>query len=73
MKAFIKFELPEEQEAFDESIDGPKAFSVIRDLDSYLRGKIKYHELTEEQETIYQEVRDTLGELVEDRNISPYC
>lgn len=64
MKAKLEFELPEEDRAFYETVNGPKAFSVLWDFDQWLRGEIKYNDKD------FQEVRDTLNQIMNDRNIS---
>ena len=65
-KAILEFNLPEEREEFENAHKGVHYLIVIEDLDNFLRAKLKYTELTEEQATIYQEVRDKLWELKND-------
>ncbi len=62
-KAILFYDLPEEADEFDLAYQGAKLACIIEDLDNYLRAKIKYSELTDEQEALYQEVRDKLTEL----------
>lgn len=62
-KAILEFKLPEEKEEFDLARKGAHYSCVIEDLDNFLRGKIKYSNLEENIEAIYQEVRDKLNEL----------
>ena len=62
-KATLSYSLPEEADEFDLAYQGAKLACIIEDLDNYLRAKIKYGPLTDEQETIYQEIRDKLNEL----------
>jgi len=62
-KAILEFQLPEEQEEFDMARNGCHNLIVLEDMDNYLRNKLKYQELTDEQCVIYQEIRDKLREL----------
>ncbi len=62
-KATLTFQLPEEADEFDLAYNGARLSVIIADLDNYLRSKIKYENLPEEQEKIYQEIRDKLLEL----------
>lgn len=62
-KATLTFTLPEEREEYDLALNGSRAQTTIDDIDNYLRGKIKYGNLTEEQEAIYEEIRNKLHEL----------
>ena len=64
MKAYIKFDLPEEQEEYETFNNALNYFCVLWDLDQWLRSEIKYCDKNE-----YQPVRDKLTELMNDRNI----
>jgi hypothetical protein len=66
MKATLSFKLPEEQEEFSIAQKGGHYLYVIEELDSHLRSKLKYEELTEEAAKIYQEIRDMLWSLRND-------
>jgi hypothetical protein len=71
MKAVIEFQLPEEQEEFNTFSNASKYYSTLWDLDQWLRGIIKYDDsLTDEQETIYQKVRDRLHEELTSNGVS---
>jgi hypothetical protein len=63
MKSTLVFNLPEDREEFEHAIKAIQYLSIIDEMDNYLRGKIKYGELPEAQENIYQEIRDKLWEL----------
>lgn len=66
MKAVLEFDLPEESEAFKDAQKGTQYAAILEELDQYLRGVIKYHDLPEEITAIYQEIRDKLSELRDD-------
>jgi len=71
MKSTLTFELPKEQEELENALYGTKYKIILRDLDEMLRSKIKYDEtLSESQEQIYQEIRDSLYEACQDWNIA---
>lgn len=64
MTATLTFDLPEEQEEFETAVNGQKYRSVLSELDNYLRGRLKYSDLTDEQYKIHEEIREKLwGEL----------
>lgn len=63
-KVTLEFNLPEEQTEFDDARKGTRTSIILFDMDNYLRSKLKYSELTEEQAEIYQEVRDMLTSLI---------
>ncbi len=63
MRAILEYNLPEETDAFDLAYNGARVAIVIEDLDNYLRSKLKYETLTDEQEACYQAIRDKLNEL----------
>jgi len=62
-KAILEFDLPEETEDFQYAVKGSHFACVIDELDNFLRAKLKYEELTDEQDACYQAVRDKLWEL----------
>lgn len=68
-KAILEFNLPEENEEFKTATQAMDYNLVLWDLDQYLRGKLKYSQLTVEQGQIYEELRDKLHEFLNERNI----
>lgn len=69
MKAILEFQLPEETEEHKMALDGMKYSIVLHDLDNYLRNKLKYEDLSELQNEIYQEIRDKLYELSNEEGV----
>lgn len=69
MKAVLEFQLPDEQEEFKLAQDGVLYSIVLHELDNYLRGKIKYEDLPEEIDKIYQEIRDKLHEFSNEHGV----
>lgn len=66
MKAKISFSLPEEENDFYYAVNGSKFAHAIYNFDNFLRSKLKYEELTEEQAKIYEEIREKLREEIGD-------
>lgn len=69
MKKIVVFDYPEDESDFVVFNSGRDMAFIISDMDTYLRSKIKYEELSEEQYKLYQEVRDKLRELVNERDV----
>lgn len=69
-KATLTFQLPEEQEEFHMAVKANRAHIALLDMDQFLRSKIKYEELTEEQNELYQSIRDKLREILLDRDVN---
>ena len=71
MKAIIKFNLPEEQEDFDMFNQSSAMYSVIWDLNQWLRGQTKYAPDNVSEDTIkaFYECQDKLNELLNENKI----
>jgi hypothetical protein len=69
MKAILKYNLPEDQIEFNNAINGNKIKMLLEDLDNYLRNKLKYEQLTGDQNDAYQDVRSFLHNLLDEENI----
>ena len=70
MKATIEFELPEDQEQFNFANKGFDYFCVLCEFDEFLRQKIKYSELQENEYALLEDTRDKLREMLFDRGIN---
>jgi hypothetical protein len=71
MKAILEFNLPEDQEYYEEAYNGTKYSIALFEFDQYLRTQIKYNEqLTDEQYKVYEEVREKLYQIINDNNLS---
>lgn len=64
MKATLEFNLPEEQEDFELSVNVYKYYSVLFELNSFLRSKIKYEQVDESAYNAYYDTREKLQELL---------
>jgi hypothetical protein len=72
MKAVLEFNLPDEQEDYMMAQNGNKYLYVLQDLDNYLRGLLKYTELSEEVYEALSNTRSKLNELLNERNVQLY-
>jgi hypothetical protein len=64
MKAKLEYTLPEEEFEYYNAVNGTKMYSIIHELDQWLRTQIKYQELSENQYEAYESCRDHLRELI---------
>lgn len=72
MKAILEFNLPDDQQDFNLAVNAMKFWDVLYELDQDLRSKTKYapDDLPQDKYDAYQEVRDTLYELMSANNVS---
>jgi hypothetical protein len=71
MKAILEFNLPEEQEQFEDASNGWKWSHAMWQLDQFLRAKVKYASDDASQETIdaYQDARDELHRILNESSL----
>ena len=69
MKAILKFDLTEENHEFLNATQGAKMRSVLWEFDQWLRSKVKYEDLNDDQYQVYQGCRDHLRTLLYEDNI----
>lgn len=61
MKAILEFNLPDDQDDFQDAVNGQKWRLMVWNFDQHLRSQIKYNDkLSEEQYKVYEEIRDML-------------
>jgi len=70
MKAKLIFNLPEESHEWENAIRGASMHSTLWEYDQWLRSKIKYEDLTDEQYQVYQGCRDHLRTLMYENDIN---
>lgn len=72
MKAKITYNLPNEQHDFNCAVNGRKMYSILWELDQWLRGNVKYspESMSEDEIKAYEKCRQTLHELMLNENIS---
>ena len=69
-QAMIVFKLPEENAEYKITNKAMDTYRVLCDIKKFLRDKIKYGELTEEQYKVYDEMRTAFHEMLEDNDIN---
>ena len=68
MKGILEFDLPEDREEYEIAVNGYKYKSVLEELTSFLRQKIKYASDSEDT-THYERIRTELYGFAEDRGV----
>ena len=65
MKAFMVFNLPEDQYEYELCVAAPDMRSALEDIREYLRGQVKYlePEARDNAATIYERVLDFLSDI----------
>lgn len=69
MKAKLEYTLPEEDFEYYNAVNGIKMYSIINEIDQWLRSQVKYAELSEDEYKAYQSCRDHLRELINEEGI----
>lgn len=71
MKAILEFNLPEEQEQFEDAINGSKWSHAMWALDQFLRTKVKYASDDAHEEAInaFEEAREELRRIINEENL----
>lgn len=70
MKAKLIFNLPEDNHEWELAIKGAAMHSTLWEYDQWLRSKIKYEDLTDEQYKVYQGCRDKLRTVMYENDIN---
>lgn len=72
MKATLEFNLPEENEEFNDSLEGRKWKSFAISFAEYLRQQVKYceEEYTDDQYKTLEKIREQFYELLNEDNLS---
>ena len=71
MKATIEFNLPDDQEDFQDAVNGQKWRLMVWDFDQKLRSQLKYNDkLSSEQYKVYEEIRDLLYQKMNEDGLS---
>jgi hypothetical protein len=69
MKAKLIFELPEDQHGWYMAVNASGMHCVLNEFDQWLRSKIKYEDLNDDQHQVFQSCRDQLRTLLYEENI----
>lgn len=62
MKAILEYDLPTESVEHNLALNGPKYYAVIESTLNLIRQKLKYDEITPDQEKVLEEIRDFINE-----------
>lgn len=69
MKAILKFNLPEENEEFNTALKGIDYYCALVDISVWLKQKLKYEELNEEESKIYEKFQQAFNEVLEENKV----
>ena len=73
MKATLEFNLPEDRDDFELATKGGKWYSVVWDMDQWLRSQYKYmpdSEYSSDKYNAYYEARQKLNEIINEHGIN---
>ena len=70
MTGTLTFSLPEEQAEFRVAQDGGKWKRLVWDLDQLCRARLKYGNLPDQEQQVWQTVRDWLWQTVKEEDLS---
>ena len=73
MKATLEFNLPEDQDDFELATKGGKWYSIVWEMDQWLRTQYKYmpdEEYSEDRYNAYVEAREKLFELMKENGVN---
>ena len=69
-KGKLIFDLPEEQDKFEQAYNGPKWRSMVQQLDNRLRDELKYNELlTIDRREAYEHARQLIQRGLDENNL----
>lgn len=69
MNGILEFNLPEENDDFQASLNGPNYKNAIWDFDQLLRSEMKYKELSKDTYQAYKFCRIELRKILEQDNL----
>lgn len=69
-RATLAFKLPEEAEEFKCAIQSEALFCAVIAFDEYLREKLKFADLDENTEKVYQDIRTRLYAELEKQDVT---
>lgn len=70
MTATLTFNLPDEQEEFQDAVNGNAFKAVIWQIDQYMRSEVKHGNYSEEVTDIITEIREELRSIMNEHNVS---
>ena len=70
MKAVLEYDLPEEIDEFEIAVNSRKYYNIIFDYKMFLRGKLKYEDLSEQEYEIIEKIREKFFSIIEENGIN---
>jgi hypothetical protein len=70
MKAKLIFNLPEDQNEWENAINGNAMYSALWDISQELRTLWKYEELNEDEWKIVERIRNKFFDILQENNIN---
>ena len=73
MKAILEFNLPEDRDDFELATKGGKWYSVVWDMDQWLRSQYKYmpdEQYSSDKYNAYYEARQKLNQIMNDNGVN---
>ncbi len=70
MKAILEFDLPDDEYNFRRANEGAAVLDVLRDLDNWLREKLKYGHAFKSADAALEAARGELRDLLQGKNLS---
>lgn len=68
--AILEFDLPEQEESLRAAVDGWKWKLVAEHMANFLRNKLKYAELSDDEDAAFTEAREELFREIEDMELT---
>ena len=68
----LTFNIPEEEWALESALSGPTYRAVVGDILEALRTKLKYAELTEVEQKVWEEIRAKVFEILRDQRVEDH-
>lgn len=71
MKAILEFNLPDDAEEFETAVNAAKMYSILWDMDQWLRANTKYapDNMSDDTYKAFEQCREKLRELMTESNI----
>jgi hypothetical protein len=70
MKATLEFNLPDDKEDYEMTVNASKYYLALWGIKQELRKQLKYAEISEKEYEIYEKVSDKFHSILEDNGIN---
>lgn len=72
MQTIVVFDMPEDEQLFQEYMKAPAWQAVASTFDNWLRSKTKYQENTDEVQAVYEKVRKKWADVLYSEGLGEY-